>query len=106
MLKGICERLKLEQEADGKVTLSFCWRSGGPSEVRRFIVRPLGDPEVKTDIRLGMAPLEVRTESTSEKDADEDEDVDEDADEDGDEDEDGDDEVQDIGTPLTRLLIA
>jgi hypothetical protein len=100
MLEGICKRLKLEREADGKVTLNFCWRLGGPSEERRFTVRPLGDPEVEADLRLGMKRPEVRTESTSRKDADEDED--EEGGEDEDEDEDG--EVQDIGTPLTQLL--
>lgn len=99
MLEGICKRLRLEREADGKVTLSFCWRPGGPSEERRFTVRPLGDPEVKTDLRLGMKPPEVRTGSTSQKDADEDEDEDDDEDEEEDEDDDEDKEVQDIGTP-------
>lgn len=87
ILEPICNRLKLQPGADGKVTLPFCWQDEGPSEVRRFIVCPLGEPGVTTDIRLGMKPLEERTESTTKRDMDEEDDE----------------EVQDIGTPPTWL---
>jgi len=71
ILEPISNRLKLQPGADGKVTLTFCWQDGGPSEVRKFNVRPLGEPGVKTDIRLGMKPLEERPESITKKDVDE-----------------------------------
>ena len=86
ILEPICNRLKLQPGADGKVTLTFCWQDEGPSEVRRFTVRPLGVPEVKTDIRFGMKPLVERTESKTDIDEEDDE------------------EVRDIGAPHTRLL--
>jgi hypothetical protein len=88
ILEPICNRFKLQWGADRKVTLTFCWQDGGPSEVRTFNVRPLGEPGLETDIRLGMKPLEERTESATQKDVGE-----------GD-----DEEVQDIGTPPTWLL--
>lgn len=71
MLEPISNRLKLQPGEDGKVTLSFCWQDDGPSEVRRFTVCPLGEPGVKTDIRLGMKPLDKPTESSTKKDIDE-----------------------------------
>lgn len=88
ILQPICNRLKLLPGADGKVTLTFCWQDEGPSEVRRFTVRPLGEPEVKTDIRSGMKPLVEPTESNTKTDVDEEDDE----------------EVRDIGTPPTWLL--
>jgi hypothetical protein len=88
ILEPISQRLELQPGPDGKVPIPFCWHDGGPSEVRRFTVRPLGDPGVETDIRFGMKPLDERTESTTKKDSDE-----------GD-----DEEVQDIGMPPAWLL--
>jgi hypothetical protein len=55
----ISKRLKLQPGEDGKVALTFLWRDGGQSDIRRFSIRPA--KEMEADIRFGMKHEEENT---------------------------------------------
>jgi hypothetical protein len=54
--KTSSKRLKVPEGPDGKISLTFAWRSGCQSEVRKFSI--VSDREIETDVKFGMKFLE------------------------------------------------